>query len=160
MGELGEVIDEKFDEALGMMLEKGNDSVLTANTIIGSAHEIIGLDCEIGQPNRYILSRPCIDGHSVGFDFGDTETGEIDGTSWMVQIPRTLGDKRRIEDLPVEAMHGDIFLIDSEKEVILQLEMLKPLAKTAIKAITFELSGLRVAEDMTNFLKITEFPEV
>ena len=38
--------------------------------------------------------------------------------------------------------------------------MLEPLAKTAIKAITFELSGLRVAEDMSNFQKITEIPEL
>ena len=160
MDKLGEVIDTKFDEALGIMLEKGNNSVLTGKPLMGSAHEIIGLDCEIGQPNRYILSRPCIDGHDVSFDLGDSETDEIDGTSWMVQMPRNLGDRRRMEDLPVEAMHGDIFIVDGEKEVILRIEMLEPLAKTAIKAITFELSGLRVAEDMSNFLKITEIPEL
>ena len=160
MSELGKVIDAKFDEALGMMFEKGTNSVITGKTVIGPIHEVIGLDCEIGDPNRYIISRPCLDGKTVGFDFGDTDNDEINATSWMVQMPRTLGDRRRIEDLPVEAIHGDLFLVDGEKDVILRLEMLEPLAKTAIRAITFELSGLRVAEDMKNFLKITEFPEL
>lgn len=157
MDKIGKVIDDKFDEALGIMLDKGTAAVVSNESMMGSAHEVIGLDCEIGQSNRYVVSRPCLDGHSVGFDYGDEKVGEIDGSSWMVQIPRNLGDRRKMEDLPVEAMHGDIFLIDGEKEVILRLKMLEPLAKTAIKAITFELSGLRVAEDMSNFLELTEF---
>lgn len=77
----------------------------------------------------------------------------------MIRIARNLGDKRALEDLPVEALHGELFIVDGEKEVILRIEMLEPLAKTAIKAIIFELSGLRVVEDTTNFLQITEIPE-
>lgn len=153
---IGEVIDDKFGEAFEVMLDKGTNAVLTSKPVMGSTHEVIGLDCEIGQPNRYILSRPVLDGQTVGFDFGDLDMGEIDGSSWMVQIPRNLGDKRKMENLPVEAIHGDIFLVDGEKEVVLRLETQELLAKTAIKAMTFEISGLRVVEDISNFLKILE----
>jgi|GEM_PF-1321474 len=156
MKRIGEVIDDKFDEAFEVMLDKGTSSVLKNKPLMGPAHEVIGLDCEIGQPNRYIISRPVLDGHTVGFDFGDSEIGKINGTSWMVQIPRNYGDKRQMEHLPVEAIHGEMFLVDGEKEVVLRLEAQESLAKTAIKAITFEISGLRVAEDISNFLKILE----
>jgi len=149
MEKIGRVIDNKFDEALEMMLENGMNSVLTSLPVIGSPSEVIGLDCGIGDPNRYIVTRPCLDGQSVGFDIGNPELGEINCTSWLVQIPRTLGDKRRMEDLSDGAFDGDLLLVDGEKEIVINMSLLEMLGNRAVRACSFELSGLRVAERIT-----------
>ena len=148
MENISEVIDKKFDEALRMMIEEDTNSVITSKPIMGSSNEVIGLDCESGQPNRYIISRPCLDGRTVGYDFGDPDIGEINCTSWLFKMPRTLGDKRKMENLPIEAFHGDLFLIDGKKEIIVDMTIIEPLGKRAVMSYCYELSGLRVIENI------------
>ncbi len=148
MEKIGEVIDKKFDEALRMMIEDDTNSVITSKPIMGSSSELIGLDCENEQPNRYIISRPCLDGRTVGFDFGYPDIGEVNCTSWLFKIPRNLGDKRKMENLPIEAFHGGLYLIDEKKEIVIDMSIIEPLGRRAIISYCYELSGLRVIENI------------
>ena len=148
MDKIGEVIDKKFDEALRMMIEDDTNSVITSKPIMGSSSELIGLDCENEQPNRYIISRPCLDGRTVGFDFGDPGIGEVNCTSWIFQMPRNLGDKRKMENLPIDAFNGSLYLVDGEREIIIDMRIIFPLGRRAIMSYCYELSGLRVIENI------------
>ena len=148
MSEIGEVIEDKFSEAYYLMNYHGENSVITDRSILGQMNEIIGLDCEVRQPNRYLVSKSGIDDSPPTFEFKDVRM--VFGSNyWLVKIPRKLGDTRSFEDLPEEAFQGSLYTIDSSKDLIVPIIPSETTAdEICTRALSRELASLRVAKNI------------
>lgn len=146
MSEIGEVLENKFSEAYQMMNYDGENAVHADMSLLGQMNEIIGLDCEIRQPNRYIVSKSGIDDSPPTFEFKDVGM-VISSNYWLVKIPRKLGDNRSFEDLPEEAFQGSLFMIDVNRDLVVPVIPCDDTAeKLCTRALSRELESLRVAK--------------
>lgn len=140
MADIGEIVDSKFDMALQMSLE-GFDSIHTSTPTIWPPSEAIALDSNMGTESRCLLSRPCIGSPSL------TING-IKISSFGVEIPRYEGDKRRFEELPPEAIEGNIFVIGTRPDRSIHIEGGISPVWLSVEGLCFALSGMRVAESI------------
>jgi hypothetical protein len=155
MSELGEILDGKFDEALDRF-NGGKNSVIIdrAKFWADKTYELIGLDCEDGEPHRYLASRPTVGSSPITINSGIAGVEYLECNYWMLQMSRNLGDRRRLEDLPPEAIRGETIIVDAKQEIVMPQSAIKPLGRQAVSAFARELGGLRVAEDISNVLEI------
>lgn len=145
MTNITEIIDKKFEEAIESWVW-GANSTRASMPIVGPLQRVIALDSEEGPDSRCLLSR-----HSP--DIPGVEIDDVDVLTWGVEIPRTRGDRRLFELLPVDAIKGHLFYIGRYKEEILIIGDGVRSDWLSLEGLGVALSKMRVVHDIPSGLE-------
>lgn len=138
MANIGEIIDDKFDAAVQMSLT-GMDSIRASVPMLGPPVEVIALDSYEAPESRCLLTRPCLGPATI------TVNG-VEIFSFGVEIPRTLGDKRRFEELPQDAIEGNMFFVGTKQDNSIHIAGDINPSWLTVEGLGYALSGMRVVE--------------
>lgn len=138
MANIGEIIDDKFDAAVQMSLT-GMDTIRASVPMLGPPVEVIALDSHKGPESRCLLSRPCLGPATI------TVNG-VEIFSFGVEIPRTIGDKRRFEELPQDAIEGNMFLVGTRQDSSINIAGDINPSWLTVEGLSYALSCMRVVE--------------
>ena len=140
MKDILEIIDDKFEIGL-REFSSGKNSLRSSRQPLGDFYaEIIALDSDAGPNSRCLLTRQGLGSPSI----------RINGLtilSWGIEIPRTKGDKRVFEDLPTDAIQGNIFCLGTLEEHLIIRGDIRPDWLT-LDGLSYALSGMRVATNI------------
>lgn len=153
MSEIASVLDNKFSEAFELSMSHPGSVGFEDSNFPGLRYELIGLDSLQGALFRYKVYRTSLDTEQALLGAGDVGNPiDLVVSHQILRIPRTLGDGRRFEDLPREAIVGTLLLLDAESndaiEFVPNTEIPQALGVLALDELAREMSSLRVAQSM------------